>query len=451
MKAQHTVRMLGRIVSALLIIMIVGGSLAGCVGRGTTRTATLVQVSGEVQVMELGSSTWARASKGTVLEPGDHVKTLADSSALIILFDGSVIELDANTELSLDELFVTEEGSTVIKLKQEIGKTSSRVEKLVDPASRYEVETPAGAAVVRGTTMGVTVLADGLTIIDCIKGQCWAIAQGKEVALKAGMRSIIVPGETPRPATQSTAPSPAAPSAAPATSSTSGVPNIEGDPLEAAALGLGSTRTPATPRVTTRPPRIRPRVLTEDATLGENQLTLNGRLVYMGSASTVTVSFLWGTSPGVYSHETSPQAMNSIGSFSFDLDLDSDESTPITIYFKAKAVGDGTSYGEEKAFIRIPPVVLTEDATPGKNQVRLNGSLVSMGSASSVAVSFLWGTSSGDYTDETTPQVMNSTGPFSFDLDLGEYYEISIFFKAKAVGDGTSYGEEKAYFSGYID
>jgi len=92
-----------------------------------------------------------------------------------------------------------------------------------------------------------------------------------------------------------------------------------------------------------------PTVTTSDATnIIATEAKLNGNLSDLGTASSVNVSFVWGTtSGGPYPNETAPQAMNTPGAFSFDLT----GLTPGTVYFQAKAVGDGTSYGVEKSFV----------------------------------------------------------------------------------------------------
>jgi len=93
---------------------------------------------------------------------------------------------------------------------------------------------------------------------------------------------------------------------------------------------------------------IAPTVVTNDATnITTDSATLNGNLDSLGTATEVNVSFVWGTSPGSYIRETTPQPVSTTGAFSFDL---SSLDPGILYYFQAKAVGDGTSYGDEKSF-----------------------------------------------------------------------------------------------------
>ncbi len=130
------------------------------------------------------------------LEVNDRIKTETGSQATITFFEGSTVELDGDTEITLAELDMAGTAST-IRLKQDVGKTISRVKKLIDPASRYEVETAAALAAVRGTTMSVDVDEDGVTIVGNIEGLVSVIARGVEVELPQGTRSTIVPGESP--------------------------------------------------------------------------------------------------------------------------------------------------------------------------------------------------------------------------------------------------------------
>ena len=92
-----------------------------------------------------------------------------------------------------------------------------------------------------------------------------------------------------------------------------------------------------------------------------------------------------------------------------------------------------------------PPSVSTNDATNiTTTGARLNGNLTSLGTATSVSVSFQWGTSPGVYPNTTTPQVMDATGTFYFDLS-GLTPGTTYYFRAQAVGHGTAYGLEKSF------
>jgi alpha-tubulin suppressor-like RCC1 family protein len=172
--------------------------------------------------------------------------------------------------------------------------------------------------------------------------------------------------------------------------------------------------------------------------------SLTGTLINLISGSTVSISFQWGTTSGVYNNETTPDNLSSIGTYSFDL---GGLSPKTTYYFRAKAVGDGTVYGTEISFttLAIPPTVATlifGNVTAAS--ATLNGQLVGIGSANIVTVCFEWGLTNS-YGNSTTAQQMTSGGLLS--ADLGSLSPKTTYhFRIKAVGDGTVYGAD-AYFT----
>ncbi|MGB6872898.1 MAG: FecR domain-containing protein [Dehalococcoidia bacterium] len=166
----------------------------------TPPTLTMLSITeGNVFLLKSGTESWIEAQVGMSLEPGDIVKSGDGSSAEITFFDGSTIELQAGTEIEVASLDIsTDTGSTTISLKQAIGTTISRVTKLVDPASSYEIETPAGVAVVRGSVMLVDVIEDSTTWITNQEGNIWVIANGVELRIPQGRKCIVISGQLPR-------------------------------------------------------------------------------------------------------------------------------------------------------------------------------------------------------------------------------------------------------------
>jgi len=113
--------------------------------------------------------------------------------------------------------------------------------------------------------------------------------------------------------------------------------------------------------------------------------------------------------------------------------------------------GMGSDFGVDVAIrlrtstlVQIPPSVTTNDATSATStSATLNGNLSSKGTALTVYASFEYGPTTA-YGQETTPQAMTTTGPFSFNLS-GLSPDTLCHFRAKAVGDGTSYGSDKSF------
>jgi uncharacterized repeat protein (TIGR01451 family) len=163
-------------------------------------TLTVLSISvGDVLVMKAGTDEWIEAQVGMSIEAGDSLKSGNDSTAEVTFFDGSTIELEPGTQIQVTTLDIAADtGATTILIKQEIGDTISRVTKLTDPASRYEVETPAGIAAVRGSVMLVEVLSSGKTKVTNIEGDIRAISGGEEVPIPEGRICSITPGQPPK-------------------------------------------------------------------------------------------------------------------------------------------------------------------------------------------------------------------------------------------------------------
>jgi len=92
----------------------------------------------------------------------------------------------------------------------------------------------------------------------------------------------------------------------------------------------------------------------------------------------------------------------------------------------------------------VPLLVTTNNASSiSDSSATLNGNLDDLGTASTVYVSFEHGLTT-DYGYRTPPQEMTTTGTFSFYL-TGLCPNNTYHFRAKAVGDETSYGGDKTF------
>ena len=186
-----------RLLSILVLSILVASTLVGCGSSPSTLTVFSI-AEGDVFVMKAGTDSWTEAEVGMSLEVGDSVKTGDTSSAEITFFDGSTIELEAGTEIEIASLDIsTDTGSTTITLEQTIGNTISRVTKILDPASRYEVETPTGVVAVRGSAVQVYVTEDGTTWAINLEGDIRAVAQGVELQIPEGRQCIVRPDQPP--------------------------------------------------------------------------------------------------------------------------------------------------------------------------------------------------------------------------------------------------------------
>jgi hypothetical protein len=162
-------------------------------------STTLTVISDDVFVKKGDSGNWEKIAKEASLEEGNWVKTSSEGRAVITFFEGSSTEIEPNTIVCLQEIFSAIKGSTVVMLDQQTGRTWNRVEKLFDPASRFEVQTSAAAAVARGTLFAINVIDNGTTEANVFEGNVVISAQGQQVNAPGGWQTTVNPGEPPSP------------------------------------------------------------------------------------------------------------------------------------------------------------------------------------------------------------------------------------------------------------
>jgi hypothetical protein len=199
MKMRDCRSVLLRVMSIAIIFVMLLGSV-GCGGaKAANDPLTVLSVAGgKVQVQKGGSGSWSDGKEGMTLSKGDRIKTDSGNTASITFFDGSVIELNGGTEISLDELTAKSASTNKkIEIGQKIGETTSKIVKLVDPAAKYEINTTSGVAAVRGSQMLVQVVNDGTTSVYNLEGAISFSAQGSTVAIPVGSGSTAKPGQTP--------------------------------------------------------------------------------------------------------------------------------------------------------------------------------------------------------------------------------------------------------------
>jgi hypothetical protein len=117
--------------------------------------AILTVISGDVET-RFGVGGFSTAADGAVLYVGSTIRTGADARAVITLFEGSTVELEPASDITIEEA-TARSGSTIVQLEQSLGRSWHVVTHLTNADSRYEVKTPAATASVRGTSFEVAV------------------------------------------------------------------------------------------------------------------------------------------------------------------------------------------------------------------------------------------------------------------------------------------------------
>ena len=163
-------------------------------------SSTLEVLDGVVAVSHDGN-TFALGQNGEMLQQGDVVRTGEGAHAVLTFFDGSVIELEPESEIRVETLQATSAGDLLMTMQQTIGRSWHVVSRTLTPNSKYEVRTPAATATVRGTAFLVSVSPQGVSNIQTTDGVVGMIGGGQEVLVPPGFQSSVLPGGVPEPTT----------------------------------------------------------------------------------------------------------------------------------------------------------------------------------------------------------------------------------------------------------
>jgi hypothetical protein len=194
------------IATTLAFVLMTTGAIAVFFATpAAAHSSTVTVLDGSVLVRHAGGQ-FAPITDGDVVATGDTVHTAADSHGVLTLFDGTTVELEPDTEITIDNLQANAAGDKIVAITQAIGRTWHVVTHLVSSTSKYEIKTPASTAAVRGTAFEVVVLPDGTTTTATTDGDVATIAQGAEVHVLPGQFTSVTRGSPPPPARLSPAP-----------------------------------------------------------------------------------------------------------------------------------------------------------------------------------------------------------------------------------------------------
>lgn len=119
--------------------------------------AVFTEVKGSVSVKGEGEKIWEAAKEEDPLFEGDQIKTGKDGSAKIIFENESIIQIEKNSVLEIQEMVKgKKEESLVAKVKLSVGK----IVNFVLHTDKFEVVTPTSIMGVRGTEFAVEARAD---------------------------------------------------------------------------------------------------------------------------------------------------------------------------------------------------------------------------------------------------------------------------------------------------
>jgi len=160
------------IVALVIVILIVGGVIVtlGVAAQAATNVGATLTVFVPTVSVARGGGAYADATSGTIVQPGDSVKTDSKGRALITFPDGTAMQLANSSEITLTTSHFSKDGNVHdISILEKIGRTLSTVQHLAGGAS-FQVVGNSTTASVRGTLFEIVVNADGSVLIKLFQG-----------------------------------------------------------------------------------------------------------------------------------------------------------------------------------------------------------------------------------------------------------------------------------------
>ncbi len=138
---------------------------------GTTAFAQLVEAqikSVKGSAVRFNKNTAFTLARGDVLAPGDEIDTRADGRVVIGLNDGSVVTVQPNTHIVINNYRTANSWRDLFKVV--LGKVRVKIHHVVGKPNPYRVNSPTASILVRGTEFGVQVEATGETRVVVYEG-----------------------------------------------------------------------------------------------------------------------------------------------------------------------------------------------------------------------------------------------------------------------------------------
>jgi hypothetical protein len=163
-----------RLIIILLVVLLIGGAaffwLNSAAQASINAAATLTVFQPAVSVSH-GAGAFATSPTGTVVQPGDAVKTDTKGRASIQLPDGTLTRMAGNTEIALTSAHFAKTGNLQdATILQKAGRTFTNVQHLVTGAV-FKVRGQSAVASVRGTKFEILANADGSMLLKLFDGQ----------------------------------------------------------------------------------------------------------------------------------------------------------------------------------------------------------------------------------------------------------------------------------------
>lgn len=156
--------------------------------------AKVTEFSGNVEIARNFDWKWVKVVPNMLVQEGDWIRTRAKSSVEILQDDGTVIVLRPNTKILFEsngEAKTARGEVRTTRLKLDEGSILSRVKKLAQRDSRFEISTPTATSFIRGTEFRVKVETEGATRLEVLEGRVDFGDQAQKVSVDGNYGSLV--------------------------------------------------------------------------------------------------------------------------------------------------------------------------------------------------------------------------------------------------------------------
>ena len=180
------------IIILLVILLIIGASLfwVNSAAQAAINAGAALTVFRPTVSVAHGSGAFLTSTTGTVVQPGDSIKTDTKGRAAIQLPDGTLTRMAGGTQITLTSAHFAKTGNLQnVTIQQKIGRTFTNVQHLISGAT-FKVAGQSAVASVRGTKFEVLINADGTMLVKLFDGQLDLVGKNL-VHLNAGQQATV--------------------------------------------------------------------------------------------------------------------------------------------------------------------------------------------------------------------------------------------------------------------
>jgi hypothetical protein len=156
-------------------------------GADASVPAKVLQITGPNAMVKLSANDQPRPlTQGESLAQGATIQTGKDTTVVVVPMSGAVATIKPETEVVLETLSKSDEGTTAKKRNTVLNLKSGNLVSSIDPSKKetteYKVNTLRGVAAARGTNFSVTIRG-AVYLVAVTAGQVNVIPQGSSIAI----------------------------------------------------------------------------------------------------------------------------------------------------------------------------------------------------------------------------------------------------------------------------